>query len=333
MILAIDPDLFSASEFDGVCKLVLQKILEKVCEDDRFEYRFALDGQDIENEYLDFYNKNLKTGNRDNPAFLLLDYIFKNSQYRAITLPPELPQTLQELIEHHNCKTPVEPQLIGMAYYSRKLGGLHILLAGPTVAQEFNSLRVRGLYKRETQEEFSKVLDGVEIVFADDAVHIELPFLLEKTLETEETEADSQFKIFLSYARPENEIEAKKLYNGLKENGYRPWFDQESLKSGQVWKYEIEKYIPKADIVIVLFSAQANRKRGYYQKEKKLAIETSLEIPDEDIFLIPVNLDGCAIPEPLKKFNCENFAIDWQSGFSRLLNAIKEQHNKKLALQ
>ncbi len=335
MILAIDPDLFHASE-DTACKLVLEKIVEKVRDDKVFEYRFALDGQDIEKEYLDFYEANLNTGKCDNPAFLLLDCIFKNSKYRAITLPPELPDDIRDLIDRHSCITPVEPQLIGMAYYSRNFGGLNLLLAGSNIKCGNAPLRTRGLYNRKSLEAFLQVLKKVQIEFANEFVKVEIPFLQESSIEkevSEEKDDDPPFRIFLSYARPEDEKGALQIYERLKKEGYEPWFDQESLKSGQQWKYQIEKYIPEADIVIVLVSDKANSKRGYYQKEKKLAIETSLEIPDDDTFLIPVNLDGCDIPRCLKDFHCEDFSQDWERGLNRLFDSIKEQRKKKLERQ
>lgn len=102
-------------------------------------------------------------------------------------------------------------------------------------------------------------------------------------------------KIFICHAKEDKE-KALQIYDLLKREGYNPWLDNKNLVAGQNWKIEISKAIKEADFVIPLFSKLSVNKKGYVQKEFKLSLEILDEVPDDQIFLIPVRLDECDIP-------------------------------------
>ncbi len=105
---------------------------------------------------------------------------------------------------------------------------------------------------------------------------------------------DSEARVFISYAREDYET-AKRLYDDLKRAGAEPWLDDEDLLPGQNWKLTIKKAIKNSSHCLVLLSSDSVSKKGYMQKELKLAMETLDEIPEGDIFVIPVRVDDCKV--------------------------------------
>ncbi len=129
-------------------------------------------------------------------------------------------------------------------------------------------------------------------------------------------------QIFISYAR-EDEATALELKNKLRGAGFNTWMDKECILPGQNWDFEIRKAIKKSRIMIILFSNNSVRKRGYIQREFKLALDVLEEIPEDEVFVIPVRLNNCQIPQSFKKFQyCK---IDDINGYNKLLSAIKFQ--------
>jgi hypothetical protein len=129
-------------------------------------------------------------------------------------------------------------------------------------------------------------------------------------------------KIFLCHAN-EDKGKAQQIYNLLKNEGYIPWLDKENLLPGQKWEIEIPKAIRESDFVITLFSNLSVSKRGYVQKEIKLALEVLDEVPDDQIFIIPVRLDECEIPFRLRGIHYCDYS--GPSDFIKIHKAIESE--------
>ncbi len=102
--------------------------------------------------------------------------------------------------------------------------------------------------------------------------------------------------VFLCYAREDFE-RVHALYSLLKDLGLRPWFDTYDVDGGQLWKNVVEKAVKNSDFFIAIFSKTSVTKRGFVQREYKLAMETLAQRPPGNIFLIPVRLDDCKLPD------------------------------------
>ncbi|OQY31587.1 MAG: hypothetical protein B6I38_05675, partial [Anaerolineaceae bacterium 4572_5.1] len=129
-------------------------------------------------------------------------------------------------------------------------------------------------------------------------------------------------KIFLSYAS-EDVNEARKLYaqlNSIPELDV--WFDKESLKSGQDWEIEIRKAIHESRYFILLLS-NYSKKKGFYQKEIRMALDIRNEYPEGEIFLIPVRLDN--VEPHFQELNALHY-VDmfpvWFDGVHKIINAL-----------
>jgi tetratricopeptide (TPR) repeat protein len=127
--------------------------------------------------------------------------------------------------------------------------------------------------------------------------------------------------VFISYAREDFDA-AKELYKDLKNAGLTPWLDKESLLPGEEWDFEIRKAIKKSTFFLVVLSSNSVDKRGYVQKEFKFGLEVLDEVPESQIFVIPVRLNECNVPyEKLRKYHYVDLFPDWEEGVRRILQS------------
>lgn len=101
--------------------------------------------------------------------------------------------------------------------------------------------------------------------------------------------------IFLCYAREDFE-HVHALYLLLKGLGLRPWLDKYDITGGELWQQAIERAVKKADFFIASFSNASVRKTGFVQREYRLALDALAERPAASIFVIPIRLDDCELP-------------------------------------
>jgi len=126
-------------------------------------------------------------------------------------------------------------------------------------------------------------------------------------------------KVFLCHSSGDKEA-VRKLHLTLRRAGIDPWLDEEDLVGGQDWGLEIPRAIRNSAAVIICLSTDAIRKRGYVHKEVKFALGIADEQPEGQIFIIPVRLDDCAVPDSLTKW--QRVDLFKPDGESRLLRAL-----------
>jgi hypothetical protein len=107
-------------------------------------------------------------------------------------------------------------------------------------------------------------------------------------------------QVFLCHSS-QDKPKVRGLYKRLQEFGVEPWLDEESLIPGQKWELEIPKAVKASHVVLICLSNNSINKEGYIQKEIKFALDVADEKPESTIFLIPVKLEQCEVPERLRK--------------------------------
>jgi hypothetical protein len=127
-------------------------------------------------------------------------------------------------------------------------------------------------------------------------------------------------KVFLCHARMDS-ASVRALYNYLLRDGMDVWLDNEELEAGQDWEYEIRKAIRNSDVVIICLSQQFSRQRGYRQKELRIALDEATLMPEGQIFIIPVRLEECDMPESLRRW--QRVDLFKAGGYGKLLRAIR----------
>jgi hypothetical protein len=133
-------------------------------------------------------------------------------------------------------------------------------------------------------------------------------------------------QVFLSYAH-EDTPEVERLYHQLSEAGYKPWMDKQDILPGEQWQLSIGQAIRHSDFFLVCLSARSVHKRGVLQRELKNALDVWQEKLASDIYLIPVRLDDCDIPENLRSFQWVNLFEN--DGWPRLHAAIQAGLNRQ----
>jgi TolB-like protein len=97
--------------------------------------------------------------------------------------------------------------------------------------------------------------------------------------------------IFLSYAS-EDRQPARSIGDALTKLGMDVWLDESELGGGDAWDQKIRKQIRECDFFMPIVSARTEgRHEGYFRREWRLAVERTLDMADDHLFLLPVVID------------------------------------------
>jgi hypothetical protein len=97
--------------------------------------------------------------------------------------------------------------------------------------------------------------------------------------------------VFLSYASDDREA-ARALRDALPGFGLEVWYDESELGGGEAWDQKIRRQIRECDYFMPLISARTEaRLEGYFRREWRLAVERTLDMADDRLFLLPIVID------------------------------------------
>jgi TolB-like protein len=97
--------------------------------------------------------------------------------------------------------------------------------------------------------------------------------------------------VFLSYASDDREA-ARSIGDALTSFGLDVWLDQSELGGGDAWDQKIRKQIRECDYFMPIISARTEaRLEGYFRREWRLAVERTLDMADDHLFLLPLVID------------------------------------------
>jgi formylglycine-generating enzyme required for sulfatase activity len=137
-------------------------------------------------------------------------------------------------------------------------------------------------------------------------------------------------RIFLCHAS-EDKVQVRAVYHRLRAiAGFEPWLDEEDLLPGQDWTREIPRALQTSDFILVFLSRGSVAKRGYVQREMKLALDALQEFPEGTIHTIPVRLDDCEVPASFRQYHYANLFDP--NGFDRIVRAIRSQLMQRHAI-
>src|ERR1700678_1469530 len=115
--------------------------------------------------------------------------------------------------------------------------------------------------------------------------------------------------VFLSYASSDREA-ARVLRDALPAFGLEVWYDESDLGGGELWDQKIRRQIRECDYFMPIVSARTEaRHEGYFRREWRLAVERTLDMADDHLFLLPVVIDDpdqthARVPE-------KSLAVQW----------------------
>jgi TolB-like protein/Flp pilus assembly protein TadD len=97
--------------------------------------------------------------------------------------------------------------------------------------------------------------------------------------------------IFLSYASQDADA-ARRICDALRAVGLDVWFDQSELRGGEAWDASIRRQIKECALFVPVISANTQaRVEGYFRREWNLAAGRTLDMADDQAFLLPVVID------------------------------------------
>jgi hypothetical protein len=131
-------------------------------------------------------------------------------------------------------------------------------------------------------------------------------------------------RVFLCHSSHDKHA-VRSLHQQLRAEGIDSWLDEEKLLPGQKWEQEIPKAIRAADIVIVCLSRESVSKAGYVQKEIKYALDVADEQPEGTIYLIPLRLEECIVPDRLGPWHWVNLFDE--RGLEKLMRSLRARAN------
>ena len=137
--------------------------------------------------------------------------------------------------------------------------------------------------------------------------------------------------VFIAYAVEDLEY-ARRLSEALRAAGCSPWLDKDELMPGQNWTQSIKRAIFDADAFVACFSSRSVTKRGEFQSELRHALYCARKRPLDDVFLLPVRLERCVIPQEIAgETQYVDLFPDWERGLKRLLRSIRRAARTRIA--
>jgi len=139
-----------------------------------------------------------------------------------------------------------------------------------------------------------------------------------------------KLRVFLCHSSQDKPL-VQQIYQRLNAEGWiDPWLDAEKLLPGQDWDLEIEKAVERSDIILVCLSNGSISKEGYLQKELRMVLEMTLNMPEGAIFLIPLKLEECEIPRRLRTWQWLEFfpPANRAAAYKKLLESLKIRADK-----
>lgn len=127
--------------------------------------------------------------------------------------------------------------------------------------------------------------------------------------------------VFISYAS-EDRARVRRLYARLRADGFALWMDVVDLLPGVEWKSEIETALQNARAAMLCLSRTSVAKIGFVHTEARQVLAFADELPFGRIGLIPVRLEDCEVPVPLRKYQCVDLFL--RGGYARLTRTLRE---------
>lgn len=131
----------------------------------------------------------------------------------------------------------------------------------------------------------------------------------------------NMLRVFLCHAK-EDAAAVDQLFYKLSELGFGLWLDRINLLPGQHWRLEIERAIRDSDIVMVCLSHRSISKTGYVNREISVALDASAERPEGAVYLVPVRLEDCVVPDRLRHLHYADLFAD--DGIDKLTQVLLE---------
>jgi TIR domain len=131
-----------------------------------------------------------------------------------------------------------------------------------------------------------------------------------------------KLRVFLSHAS-EDKPKVREIKQALLSHKVEPWLDSDELKPGVPWNDAIWEAMENSDIILLCFSRTSVNKKGFVQRELRMALDLANEQPLDTIFLIPARLDECKVSIRLGHLQWVN--LFEENGIEKLIKILEER--------
>jgi len=184
-------------------------------------------------------------------------------------------------------------------------------VADPEFGEQVAQIVIRGLMAGEKVE-----IDGLGVFYPDDRQYFRF-------------EERRPPQVFVAYV-DEDRAAAERLYDALEAAGFAPWMDKRKLLPGQNWPRAIESAIEASDFFVACFSQNSVAKKGGFQAEIRYALDCARQLPLDEIFLVPVRLSACRLPDAIaREYQYVDLLPDWSRGIRRLLATLRKEVERR----
>jgi class 3 adenylate cyclase len=206
------------------------------------------------------------------------------------------------------------PVNLAAAFQAHARNGKRILVDQQTF------VGARGLIAEAVEQESFKLhKPGQDVIVRYRQYHLVRPKVEERMPQQTKSER-GKLRVFLCHSSGDKPA-VRAICTRLREDGFQPWLDEEQLLPGQDWQLEIKKAVRSADAVVVCLSSSSVTKEGFLQREFRGILDVAGEKPEGAIFVIPVKLEKCDVPDRLERLHyVELFEND---GYNRLKLALE----------
>jgi hypothetical protein len=140
-------------------------------------------------------------------------------------------------------------------------------------------------------------------------------------------------KAYLSYPSEHLKV-ARELYDFLKAVDVEVWFDKESLIGGQDWNRERAEAQKRADLTVLICSAETVGRPGVIQREIQDILDLLKDQPLGHIYLVSVRIDDIQLPPELERYHyVDYFQPDWQLKLGRSIELKSKQSGTPIPIK
>ena len=135
-----------------------------------------------------------------------------------------------------------------------------------------------------------------------------------------------KLRVFVCHAREDRPVVHAIYTRLLKEDWIDPWLDEESLLPGQNRDLKLDDTLKSTHVVLVCLSKQSLDQEGDFQREIRSVVDQAKEKPESSIFIIPIRLDDCEIPQLLRSIQYIDFPTlpeDKENAYVRIRRSMR----------
>lgn len=137
--------------------------------------------------------------------------------------------------------------------------------------------------------------------------------------------------VFISYVS-EDRRTADRIAASLVEAGFSTWVDRRKLQAGDAWQRSIESAIASADYFVACLSRHSVRKRGFFQKELRMALDVARTMPLDDTYFLPLRLNDCTVPRAIRgEYQYMDLFPDLEAGMRKVVATLGTQWARRAA--